>query len=158
MRLFNSVAAAVALFAAPLMCAEADNDRVHVPILPELFTSERCSRCPPADRLPELPDPKQPVTGVDLIVLSEHVDYWNRLGWKDPFFSPLYTARQDEYANRYHLGEVYTPQLAVDGRVGVVGSDGRAVESAIQKGIREPKIPIRDPGRDARREPPHGAH
>jgi hypothetical protein len=101
-----------------------------------------CSSCPPADRLLELRDQKQPVTGANLIVLSEHVDYWNRLGWKDPFSSSLYSARQDEYANRFHLGEAYTPQLVMDGRVGVVGSDGRAVESAIQKAMPEPKISI----------------
>lgn len=142
MRLFNSVAAVLAIFAAPLMCTAADNDRVRVPVLLELFTSEGCSSCPPADRLLELRDQKQPVTGANLIVLSEHVDYWNRLGWKDPFSSSLYSARQDEYANRFHLGEAYTPQLVMDGRVGVVGSDGRAVESAIQKAMPEPKISI----------------
>jgi hypothetical protein len=111
-------------------------------VLLELFTSEGCSSCPPADRLLEALDQKQPVAGVDLIVLSEHVDYWDRLGWKDPFSSSQYTARQQDYTNRYKFDGVYTPQLVVDGRYGLVGSDARGASSAIQKAIRERKVPI----------------
>ena len=113
-----------------------------MPVLLELFTSEGCSSCPPADRLLEILDQKQPVAGADLIVLSEHVDYWDRLGWKDPFSSSQYTARQQDYTNKYNFDGVYTPQLVVDGRFGFVGSDGREASSAIQKAIRERKIPI----------------
>jgi hypothetical protein len=87
-------------------------------------------------------DEKQPVAGADLIVLSEHVDYWDRLGWRDPFSSPLYTSRQQDYTNLYHFDGVYTPQMVVDGRYGFVGSDSRAASDAIQRAIREPKIPI----------------
>ena len=68
--------------------------------------------------------------------------YWDRLGWKDPFSSSLYTARQQEYSNRFNGDGVYTPQLVVDGRFGFVGSDAREATSAIQKAIREPKIPV----------------
>ena len=120
----------------------ADVNPARVPVLLELFTSEGCSSCPPADRLLELLDQKQPVIGADLIVLSEHVDYWDRLGWKDPFSSAQYTSRQQEYTNRYHLDGVYTPQLVVDGHFGLVGSDGREASSAIQRAIREPKLAI----------------
>src|SRR5712692_10557890 len=130
------------LSAGALICAPADNDATRVPVLLELFTSEGCSSCPPADRLLEILDEKQPVAGADLIVLSEHVDYWDRLGWKDPFSSSQYTARQQDYTNRYHLDGVYTPQLVVDGRYGFVGSDGREASSAIQKALRERKIAI----------------
>jgi len=134
--------AALTLSAGALNCAAADNGTPRIPVLLELFTSEGCSSCPPADRLLETLDQKQPVAGADLIVLSEHVDYWDRLGWKDPFSSSLYTARQQDYTNKYNLDGVYTPQLVVDGRYGLVGSDGREVTDAIQKAIRERKIPI----------------
>jgi len=82
------------------------------------------------------------VPGAELIVLSEHVDYWDHLGWRDPFSSPQYTARQQEYASKFGRDGVYTPQLVVDGRFGFVGSDGREAASAIQKAMREPKTAI----------------
>jgi hypothetical protein len=134
--------AALTLSVAALVCGAADNSAARVPVLLELFTSEGYSSCPPADRLLQLLDEKQPAAGADLIVLSEHVDYWNSLGWKDPFSSSQYTARQQDYSNRYNLDSVYTPQLVVDGRYGFVGSDGHEASSAIQRAIRERKIPI----------------
>ena len=134
--------AAFALTAGVFVVAAAENTVPRVPVLLELFTSEGCSSCPPADRLLETLDRTQPVAGADLIVLSEHVDYWDHLGWRDPFSSALNTARQQDYTNKYNLDGVYTPQLVVDGRYGLVGSDGREVSSAIQRAIREKKIPI----------------
>jgi hypothetical protein len=139
---FSFLTAGIAVFALALVCGAADSSSARVPVLLELFTSEGCSSCPPADRLLETLDEKQPVSGADLIVLSEHVDYWDRLGWRDPFSSPLYTARQQEYTSRYNFDGVYTPQLVVDGRYGLVGSDGREASAAIQKATRERKIPI----------------
>ncbi len=142
MKSLSLFTATLCLSAGALTCTAADEAAARVPVLLELFTSEGCSSCPPADRLLEILDQKQPVGGADLIVLSEHVDYWNGEGWKDPFSSSQFTARQQDYTNRYNFDGVYTPQLVVDGRFGFVGSDGREAVSAIQKAIRERKIPI----------------
>jgi hypothetical protein len=139
---FGFLVPVLALSASALVCGAADNSAARVPVLLELFTSEGCSSCPSADRLLEVFDQKQPFAGADLIVLSEHVDYWDRLGWRDPFSSSQYTARQRDYTNRYDFDGVYTPQLVVDGRYGFVGSDQREAASAIQKAIHERKVPI----------------
>jgi len=134
-----AISAAAAI--APLG-AQSDSYNGQVPVLLELFTSEGCSDCPPADRLLEALDRTQSVAGAEVIVLSEHVDYWNRLGWKDPFSSPQFSARQSAYASKFHLDSVYTPQLVVDGRLQFVGSDGREAKAAIEKERREQKLSI----------------
>jgi hypothetical protein len=113
------------------------------PILLELFTSEGCSSCPPADKLLEAMDQAQPIPGANLIVLSEHVDYWNQLGWKDPFSSAQLSGRQTVYAARLHRDGAYTPQLIVDGQAEMIGSDGPAVKSAIEKAMGVEKLPLK---------------
>jgi hypothetical protein len=131
---------------ATLFCAAAvvagESGAARVPVLLELFTSEGCSSCPPADRLLERLDREQGIAGAEIIVLSEHVDYWNQLGWEDPFSSPLYSERQRIYANHLN-GDTYTPELVVDGSKGFVGSDQREAERAIREAARQGKAPIR---------------
>ena len=124
---------------APQPARAADN---RVPILVELFTSEGCSSCPPADRFLEKLD-GQPVVGADLIVLSEHVDYWNHIGWKDPYSSHFFSERQSAYANRFGLDTVYTPQMIVDGATEFTGSDTTRAEKAFAQALAAPKIAVR---------------
>jgi hypothetical protein len=102
------------------------------PIVVELFTSEGCSSCPPADALlAEL------ATHPDVLALSFHVDYWDGLGWKDPFSSREATHRQERYKTLLDLATVYTPQIVVDGRWQAVGSDRDAVERALDVARRD---------------------
>jgi hypothetical protein len=105
----------------------------------ELFTSEGCSSCPPADLLLGILDEKQPVPGADIVVVSEHVDYWNYIGWTDPFSSATYSRRQQDYARRFALESVYTPQMVVDGRSQFIGSDERLAADAILNAAQYPK-------------------
>jgi hypothetical protein len=111
------------------------------PILVELFTSEGCSSCPPADALLAHIDARQPVNGAEAIILEEHVDYWDGQGWPDPFASKEATQRQESYAKILHA-EVYTPQMIVDGRVEILGSDDRAAQRAIQIATGAPKTDL----------------
>ena len=114
-----------------------------IPVLIELFTSEGCSSCPPADELLRKVRVQQPVDGVELITLSEHVDYWDYIGWKDPNATAKLTARQNEYANHFRARGSYTPQMVVDGEFEFVGSDSRSLARAIEQSVKRPKIPLR---------------
>jgi hypothetical protein len=126
------------LFAAGLFAADSG---ARVPVLAELFTSEGCSSCPPADALLMKLD-QQLIAGAQVIVLSEHVDYWNSLGWSDPFSSAQFSQRQDQYARSLHA-ETFTPQLVIDGKTQCNGGDGKAIQAAIESAASHPKSPVR---------------
>ena len=97
----------------------------------ELFTSEGCSSCPPADKLLETIDKEY--AGKNVLVLSYHVDYWNKLGWKDEFSNAENTARQNYYANHFRLNSIYTPQAVVNGTTEFVGSDRNKMTNTIEQ-------------------------
>jgi hypothetical protein len=108
-------------------------------VLVELFTSEGCSSCPPADRVLAQLAEHPLVDGADVIALSEPVDYWNGLGWCDPFSDAQFTARQNEYARAFRHADVYTPQMVIDGQAEVVGSDVRQAIQAVTRAAQKPK-------------------
>lgn len=114
------------------------------PVVVELFTSEGCSSCPPADVVLGRLQREQPVPGVEIIGLGEHVDYWNYLGWPDRFSAPIFSARQAQYHERaFPRGVVYTPQVVVDGIAEALGSNPLAVREAIVKAAQRTKLPMR---------------
>jgi hypothetical protein len=107
------------------------------PVVVELFTSEGCSSCPPADNLlMRLP---RAFNDIEVIPLSEHVDYWNHLGWKDRFSSTLFSARQQDYGRAFRLESVYTPEMVVNGQAEFNGSDAARAQQEIRKAAQGPK-------------------
>ena len=112
-------------------------------ILVELFTSEGCSSCPPADLTLEKMDTLQPVPGAQLIVLSEHVDYWNHEGWTDPYSSASITNRQNGYVHVLGLKTAYTPQVVIDGSAELRLNDPAQASQIFQKAVSVSKVPVR---------------
>lgn len=112
------------------------------PVLIELFTSEGCSDCPPADALLEKLDRTQPVSGAEVVVLSEHVNYWDDGGWRDPYSLQEVTTRQRDYASRFRLDGPYTPQMVVDGNKEFVGSDEHRAAQVIQNESQIQKVSL----------------
>jgi hypothetical protein len=109
----------------------------------ELFTSEGCSSCPPADALLQRINLKQTDAGQLIVGISEHVTYWNSLGWKDPYSLPVFTDRQGVYASRLSPQGSYTPQMVVNGRDQFVGSDVSALEQALRNDARRQHFGLR---------------
>ena len=134
--LLGIVLAAAAFMAKPAAAPEARRKTVVV----ELFTSEGCSSCPPADALLAKLREEGIRNGAEIIPLGFHVDYWNHLGWQDRFSSAAYSQRQEEYARTLGLDGVYTPQMVVDGRREFVGSNGSHARDEIVQETGQPQL------------------
>jgi hypothetical protein len=130
------------LLAAPISAGDSVQPG-RAPVLVELFTSEGCSSCPPADALLMKLNDTQPIAGVDVIALEEHVDYWDRLGWRDPFSSADLTERQRQYAARLRLESAYTPEMVIDGQTEFVGNDSQKAGGELAKAAARAKTPVR---------------
>lgn len=111
------------------------------PVLVELFTSEGCSSCPQADRLLTQLKEDRRAGSIKLIVLSEHVNYWDNLGWPDPFASQTLTERQQQYARHFNTN-CYTPQMVVDGTYEFVGSNSQLADDAVNQASKVAKAKL----------------
>ena len=131
----GAIALVMLLAAPPRVSGTASVDS---PVLVELFTSEGCSSCPPADQLLARIQKADP----SAVVLSEHVTYWNGIGWRDPYSSLDSTERQNDYVRRMGLSSNYTPQMVVNGRYEFVGSDAGAAAQALHQAAAGTTVPL----------------
>lgn len=133
----------VAPSVAPAFTRGASGDaKTLAPVVVELFTSEGCSSCPPADALLMKLENTQPVQGARVIAIEEHVDYWNHDGWTDPYSSADWTQRQVDYVLKFKGKEPYTPQMIVDGQTQMVGGREREVREAIEHAASQPQTDV----------------
>jgi len=109
----------------------------------ELFTSEGCSSCPPADSLLKQMDGKLSASGQTVIALSEHVTYWNHDGWVDPFSQQIFTDRQNNYKDRFQIDDIYTPQMVVNGDSQVSGGNAQAILRALAAETAAPAVSVK---------------
>jgi hypothetical protein len=130
-------------FSAPVTSGVADADGARTAVVVELFSSEGCSSCPVADALLARLDRDQPIAGAEVIALEMHVDYWNRLGWTDPFSQSAFSARQREHVSAMGTRSVYTPQMIVDGRDELIGSSALLATQAIERAARAPHVSVK---------------
>jgi hypothetical protein len=136
--------ASFALIATLLLpAAQSRADGPAAPVLIELFTAEGCSSCPPADHFLEQLDAAQPIPGAHLIVLSEHVDYWDQQGWPDRYASKAFTERQVAYDRSLRVREPFTPQFIVDGTIDMRLSRRERISEQLRAAAATAKIPVR---------------
>lgn len=137
-----AVATGLALASRPKPAPVAPSPRAaRVPVVVELFTSEGCSSCPAADAALRELEAAQSVPGVEVLALGQHVDYWNRLGWQDPFSSPQFSARQRWYATGFTEGN-YTPQAVVNGCYEFVGSRRNTLATTVTQAAQAPRAAV----------------
>jgi hypothetical protein len=133
----------VALGSFPVFPVHASDDaKAPSPVVVELFTSEGCSSCPPADALLMKFENVQPVQGAKVIAIEEHVDYWNHDGWIDPYSSADWTQRQVDYVLKFKDKTPYTPQMIVDGQTQLTGGQEPQASAAIQQAAKQPQTDI----------------
>src|SRR5262245_30059937 len=123
--------------------APASESTTLTPVVVELFTSEGCSSCPPADAILAKMESAQPFNGVRIIAIEEHVDYWNQQGWVDPFSSIEWTDRQQGYVAAFRQQGPYTPQMVVNGSAQLVGSRADQAAKAVQDAQRVPAVAVK---------------
>jgi hypothetical protein len=123
-----------------LSSASRADEPTTAPVLVQLFTSEGCSSCPPADQLLHEFLAKPPVDGVTIVPMSLHVDYWNHLGWADAYSARQFSDYQRQYRDAMRATQIYTPQMIVDGRTAFVGSDRAAARKSIEDAAKLPKV------------------
>ncbi|MGI8494546.1 MAG: DUF1223 domain-containing protein [Pyrinomonadaceae bacterium] len=121
---------------------KSDTVRAKIPVLVELFTSEGCPTCPPAERVLAVLQKEQTNPDAEIITLALHVDYWNRGGWTDEFSSPLYSQRQEIYGDKFKIAAIYTPQMVVDGSRQFIGSNLNQANKVISEAAKTPKANV----------------
>jgi hypothetical protein len=132
----------IIFFALTLTASSGRADKPSEPVVVELFTSEGCSSCPPADALLLQLETSQSIPGASVIAIEEHVDYWNHDGWTDPYSSAEWTQRQVDYVTHFKDKEPYTPQQIVDGQVEMTGGQEQKTAQAIQQAAAQRKTEI----------------
>jgi hypothetical protein len=130
------------LVLAALLAGNPEPPPPRTPVVVELFTSEGCSSCPPADALLRALEEQAPAAGIEVIPLGFHVDYWNELGWRDRFSSHDFTQRQVKYVELMRLDGPYTPQAVVDGTLDLVGNQAGDVRQAILQRAKSAKASV----------------
>ncbi len=120
----------------------ARNTTAPVPVVVELFTSEGCSSCPPIDTFLRRVDAAQPIAGVEVIGIEEHVDYWNQDGWVDPYSALEWTNRQEEYVMKFKDRSPFTPQLVVAGTQQMLGANTATIFKAIREAAEQENVQV----------------
>lgn len=141
MRLFRTIILLAVSIFPPAVAVTRAQDKT--PVVVELFTSEGCPTCPPADRNLMFLEREQPVPGVEIIALAFHVDYWNTPDWQDKFSSPIFSRRQELYSRRFKINGTFTPQMVVDGRQQLIGSRLDEARKAVAEAAKTEKPKMR---------------